>query len=416
VKIISLEVEKFKRIKAARITPDGNVVTIGGKNGAGKTSILDAIEVSLCGKASAPAEPVRRGEDQARIVIDLDDIVVKRTFQPGGKSSLVVESADGAKFPSPQAMLQKLYGKLSFDPLAFTRMDPKKQLQTLRDLLGLDFADLDARRRKAFEERTDVNRDAKAIEAQIADIPASKKLPKEPVDVSALLHEHQQGVTTNRRNELAKATANGELNQLNQVRRQLEEARANVARLERMVDSQQEVYETALAETYDLKDVDLSTITARIAEANQVNAKIAEAAERAKKEEKLRQLTMRSNELSNVIEQVDAEKNYQVASAKFPVAGMSFDENGVLLNDLPFEQASAAEQLRASVAMGLAMNPELRVVLVRDASLLDRDSLAMVAQMAEEANAQVWLETVSADGSGCQVLIEDGEASGPWAN
>ena len=67
-----------------------------------------------------------------------------------------------------------------------------------------------------------------------------------------------------------------------------------------------------------------------------------------------------------------------------------------------------AEKLRVSVAMGLAMNPKLNVLLIRDGSLLDADNLEMVARMAEVADAQVWIERVG-DGAECQVIIENGK-------
>lgn len=51
-------------------------------------------------------------------------------------------------------------------------------------------------------------------------------------------------------------------------------------------------------------------------------------------------------------------------------------------------------------------NPKLKVVLIRDGSLLDENSLRTVGEMAEAAGAQVWLETVGKDGEG--IIIEDG--------
>jgi len=58
--------------------------------------------------------------------------------------------------------------------------------------------------------------------------------------------------------------------------------------------------------------------------------------------------------------------------------------------------------------IGLAANPKLRVLLIRDGSLLDSENLEVVRKMAEEADAQIWLEKVS-EGADCSVIIEDGE-------
>lgn len=93
--------------------------------------------------------------------------------------------------------------------------------------------------------------------------------------------------------------------------------------------------------------------------------------------------------------------------ASFPVVGLGFDEDGVTFEGVPLDQASQAQRVRVSVAMGIAMNPELRVLLVRDASLLDDESMGMIAQMAEDADAQLWLERVG-DGDAGAIIIEDG--------
>jgi len=47
------------------------------------------------------------------------------------------------------------------------------------------------------------------------------------------------------------------------------------------------------------------------------------------------------------------------------------------------------------------------VLLVRDGSLLDEENLKLLAEMAQEADAQVWVERVG-KGKECQVIIEDG--------
>ena len=125
MKIIHLQVENFKRLKAIDITPEGSVVKITGKNAQGKSSVLDAIWGALGGGKALPTEPIRQGETQARIRVELDDLVVTRTFTPGN-SYLKVETKDGASYKSPQAILDKLVGRLSFDRCSSPRPMPKR--------------------------------------------------------------------------------------------------------------------------------------------------------------------------------------------------------------------------------------------------------------------------------------------------
>ena len=114
-------------------------------------------------------------------------------------------------------------------------------------------------------------------------------------------------------------------------------------------------------------------------------------------------------------DEIDLEKEGRVARAIFPVPGLAFGHDGLLLEGVPFEQASQAEQIRVSVAMGAALHPQLRVLLVRDGSLLDERSLALLGELAAERDLQVWLERVGeaggAESTGDTLCIEDGEAA-----
>ena len=118
MRIISLKAENIKKVKAVEITPKDDVVVISGKNAQGKTSVLDAIWFALGGKDNIPSQPIRQGKEKARVVLDLGQYKVTRIFTKAG-TYLTVENAQGATFKSPQALLDKMIGDLSFDPLAF---------------------------------------------------------------------------------------------------------------------------------------------------------------------------------------------------------------------------------------------------------------------------------------------------------
>jgi hypothetical protein len=93
------------------------------------------------------------------------------------------------------------------------------------------------------------------------------------------------------------------------------------------------------------------------------------------------------------------------------VPGLGLSDDGVTFGGLPFAQASSSEQLRVSVAIGLALNPKLKVLLIRNGNMLDDDSLKAVAAQAEEAGAQVWCEWVTSNPEGVSVMIEDGRVA-----
>ena len=81
MKIISLQAENIKRLVAVHIEPDGSLVQITGKNGAGKTSVLDSIWWALGGTKPHQPQPIRKGQDNAVIELDLGEYIVRREFK-----------------------------------------------------------------------------------------------------------------------------------------------------------------------------------------------------------------------------------------------------------------------------------------------------------------------------------------------
>lgn len=407
-RIIKLEATNFKRLRAVEITPAGDLVVIGGRNGQGKTSVLDAITAALGGASSkALPRPIREGETAAEIVLQTDDLTITRRFTPSG-TTLTVVGADGLKVPKGQARLDALLGRLSLDPLAFTQLDDRAQLKTLLDLVELPFdpAALDAERAGIFEQRTDVNRELKQLYARQAVAPVfPPDVPTEEVSVSALLAEYRAASKLVEDREARLAGLHSAENEVTRIEGLLHQA-------ELAVDKANGEWRAA-----DLaaQGADPDTLQARIDGAEQVNAQAREYAEYQRLQQRVAGVKASADDLTEQLAQIDQRKRDGLAAAKFPGGlPLGFDETGVLLNGLPFKQASGAEQLRASLAMAIALNPALRVIRIADGSLLDSEGLALVGEMAAENDCQVWIEVVS-DGDGDGIMIEDGTVQDEYA-
>ena len=430
LKIVSLQVENVKRISAAYIEPDGRpVVVIGGANGQGKTSLLDAIWMVLGGKNAVCPKPVKDGEERGEITLDLGPYIVRRTFTAEGRTTLEVRNPDGAKYSSPQALLDRFVGDLSFDPLAFSRLDGKKQVEALRSLTGLDFDALDDERQRLYDERTQVNREAKTLEAKLRGMPVHDDAPAEEVSVAGLVGEleaanrqaedyadAQAAVGDLARGvELARDVAESTRQRIASVEEELARLRDQLSERAAAVVSHEHSHATAeadLAERLATNPIpDLAAIRQRIAGAEACNAKVRENAAKAEASATLETRKAEAAALTDKIDGVDADKRRQIEEAELPVPGIAFGADGVTLDGIPFEQCCSAEQIKASVAIGVAMNPRLKVMLIRDGALLDENSRELVRQQAEASGTQFWMEVVgnSADVS---VLIEDGAIVG----
>lgn len=423
MKIIALEAENVKRLKAVRIEPTGPLVEIAGKNGQGKTSILDAIYWAICGTKHIQSKPIRDGEEEARISLDLGEIKVTRRFRTTKKgdvaTEVVIENEAGARFPSPQAMLDALTGELAFDPLAFARAPAKQQFDMLRKFVPeVDFDAIDAANKADFQKRTDVNRRAKEARAaadQIGMIPEDVR----PVDEDALVEALDKAGQENATLEQRKARREQIADEARRLRARAEtyaeqaaEFRRKAADLDKHTDDARAAaadLEKRLADAGPLPDpVDTAPIRAQLAAAKDTNALVAKAVERKRLQERARGLEDEAEALTKAMEQRNADKQKAIAAAQMPVEGLSFGEGEVLLNGVPFEQGSDAEQLRASVAIAAAMNPKLRVIRVRDGSLLDDDAMKALEQLAAERDLQCWIERVGEHTGKFGVVIRDG--------
>lgn len=411
-KIIKLEVENVKRVNAVMIEPNGAVTVIGGRNGQGKTSVLDSIEYALGGKPDAE-RPIRDGNDKARIVVETEDLIVTRVFTASG-SRLEVTGRDGRSYKRPQDMLDKMVGKLAFDPLGFSRMDGKAQAETLRGLLGVDFSELDSERKAVFDQRTDCNRELKNLAAQVAALPNHPDAPDFEVSVSDLTEEYERRIKINRMNAEERKKLEGYIESEAKYAEAIARTEAEICELKELLASQSELHAELVKKVNvfgdyikRLSDENTDEIREQIRNAESINVKVRENHLRADLEHTHKVRASDVAALSGRIDEIDRIKADTLAKSKFPVDGLAFDENGVTFCGIPFKQCSSAEQLRVSVAMGLAMNPELRLILIRDGSLLDYESLQMIADMAGQANAQIIIERVG-EGAECSVIIEDG--------
>ena len=434
LRIIRLAVQNFKRLVAIDVTtPDDDVVVISGENGAGKSTVFDAIAALFGGADEIDAEPLRRGQDSGFIKAAIGgedvELVVKREFKRAKdkvKSEVTVTTAKGFTPPGgPQAVLDGLYGALSFDAMAFDRMKPKDQLAELLRVfpIGVDLEEIAALNKADYARRTDINRDAKAARVKANAITVAPNLPAERIDESALISELQAAGETNAAIETRKARradtaadierlvllATNARKQEDDLRRRADEARASAED----ADAKAGELTRKLNEAEPLPDpVGASAIRAKIDDARKVNAAIEWRENRQRLEAEAAELESQSQALTDAMAGREKSKVDAIAAAELPVPGLGFDENGVTLDGFPWVQGAESDRMVASVAIGMAASPDLRVILVRDASLLTKKNRERVRALARGRRYQVWEEIATEEGEGIGVVIEEGAVKG----
>jgi hypothetical protein len=408
-----MKIERLRALNVKRLDEidlvlgDAALVIVGGNNGAGKTSVLDSIWMALGGATAVPERPIRDGQEEASVELDLGDWTVTRRWLRNGPGDLTVRNRDGDSKSRPQSWLDGLVGSLSFDPLAFSRQSPRAQADTLRTLVGLDTAQLDAVHARVYEERRAENRELKSLEARLAATP-EVEAPDEVVSVSGLSERLREAMASNAQRESLLHALDRAAARVMAAQGELDRLRAEVVRAKAAVDEAEQAEDMAAKAVETAPPViAIGEIQAEIAAAEDTNTRVRAKRARAGLAAQVEAARKESDRLTGELERVEESKAELLAAAEFPVPDLSLDGETVTYRGIPLAQSSSSEQLRVSLAMGLAMNPKLKVVLIRDGSLLDHDSLRIVEEMAVAAGAQVWVERVSQDGP-TTYIIEDG--------
>jgi hypothetical protein len=333
------------------------------------------------------------------VTLDLGDFVVTRTWK-GDKTTLTVQNADGAKHSSPQSILDGLVGRLSFDPLEFTRQTSAAQRDALISIVDLPFdpATLDAERALVYDTRTEVGRQQKGI----------GKVSKP--ESSVLLAEHS-ATDLFAEIQAARLVEQTERAQRSWIVKTEDEIDAKTAQIEALTDEvaeRSQALKTAIASLEVAPEGHVEELEVRMAGIEDANETIRASNQNLNRFTASEELHEQYEKLTAEIEGLDRKKSDGLAAAVFQVDGLGFDESGVTYQGIPFSQASSAEQIQVSLAMAMNLNPTLKVIRIMDGSLLDVDSLTAIGSAAAAADYQVWIERVGTNDVGA-VVIEDGE-------
>jgi DNA repair exonuclease SbcCD ATPase subunit len=408
MRIVNLQAENFKKLAAIDITPVEDMVTITGKNGAGKSSVLDAITAALCGGKAIDRVPIRKGEEKAEVRVDCGEFVVVRTFTKGG-TYLRIESKDGHQVESPQKFLDQIVGKISFDPLQFINEEKDKQKRILLDLIGVDVDSLDQEEKTLREDRTITGREVKRQEALLK---TYKWYPdvKEQSEISVMdaTVELQEAMRHNNKMEMMRGEAQGLKDRGMKAAERVKQLQEEITELQEGIAKAKTEYREIIEALDDMIPANIEGMQESISNIEQRNALIRSNAVYLDAKRNLDTETKKYEGMTKQIAGIEKKRKELLDGAQMPVEGLTFDATELFYNGVPLDQASDGEKLMVSLGISMALNPLLRVLRIKDGSLLDEGNRAIIRAMLAEKDYQLWFETVGTDGK-VGILIEEGE-------
>lgn len=404
VKINELLIENVKRVKAVQFEPSADGLTIiGGRNGQGKTSVLDAIAWALGGNNYKPSVPERDGAlVPPNLHIELSNgLIVERK---GKNSTLKVTDPNGNK--SGQQLLNEFVSTLALDLPKFINGSDKDKADSLLKILGIGdvLAQLDTKENQLYAQRTEVGRIADRKKKAADEMPMYPNVPKEPVSATELIKQQQEILARNGENEQKRQNAARYERMLAEAQIAFDEAKAALQKAE------QDCL-TARKSAEDLHDESTAELEKNLAEIEALNIKIRANSTKEAAEIEANNLQQEYDGLTEQIESIREERNKLLDSAELPLPGLSVKDGKLIYNNMPWDGMSGSDQLKVATAIVRKLNPQCGFVLMDKLEQMDLETLQEFGAWLKQEGLQVIATRVST-GDECSIIIEDGMVKG----
>ncbi len=407
IKINRLEIENVKRIKAVKIEPSKNGLTIvGGNNNQGKTSVLDSIAWALGGDKYRPTKAQREGSaipPNLHFIMS-NGLVVERK---GKNSSLKVMDPNGSK--GGQQLLNDFVEQLALDLPKFMESSGKEKAKILLQIIGVgdQLAVLEKEEKELYNDRMYTGRIADQKEKFAKEQPYYPDAPDKPISPSDLIRKQQDILAKNGENQRKRAYAEQYRRSVMFLRQEAEEMRSRLAKKEAELKEAEENLQVALMSAEGLQDESTAELEESIANIEEVNRKVRANLDKDKAEDDAREYRRQYEVLSEKIENTRKAKNALLESADLPLPELSVRDGELVYKGQQWDNMSGSDRLKVSTAIVRKLNPKCGFVLLDKLEQMDLQTLNEFGQWLEQEGLQAIATRVST-GDECSIIIEDG--------
>lgn len=407
IKINTLQIENIKRVKAVALNPAENGLTvIGGKNGQGKTSVLDAIAWALGGDRYRPSNPEREGSTlPPHIKLTLSNgLTVERS---GKNSALKVVDTTGKR--SGQQLLNEFVEQLAIDLPRFLQASNREKADTLLQVIGVGdrIHELEAKERDVYNRRRMIGQDADRKRKYADELPFYPAAPKELVSALDLIRQQQDILARNGENQRKRMRANQIEHEYGKAAAYVSLLKSQLAAAQKQLTQLEADLEIAQKDALDLQDESTEEVERSLQEIEQINIQVRANCDREKAEQDAAYYAQQYQELTAELEDIRHDKYALLNSAELPLPGLSVEDSELTYNGKKWDCMSGADQLIAATAVVRAVNPKCGFVLLDKLEQLDADTLLSFSSWLEEQGLQAIATRVST-GPECSIIIEDG--------
>jgi len=414
IKINKLEIENVKRIKAVKIEPTANGLTIvGGNNNQGKTSVLDSIAWALGGEKYRPSQAQRDGSTipPTLHIVMSNGLVVERK---GKNSSLKVTDPTGNK--AGQQLLNEFVEQLALDLPKFMESSGKEKAQTLLKIIGVgdQLEVLDKKEKELYNNRLAIGQIADRKKKFADEQPYYPDAPKEMISPSELIRQQQEILARNGENQRKRERLNEITMNKHRVFDDIGRLDEQIANLQKQKEQLTEEYnqavrdeETAQKTVMELQDESTAELEASLANIEEINRKVRANMDKDKAEDDALDYKNQYNSLSIEIDKTRKEKTDLLQSAELPLPDLSVKDGELIYKGQQWDNMSGSDRLKVSTAIVRKLNPKCGFVLLDKLEQMDLNTLKEFGAWLEQEGLQAIATRVST-GDECSIIIEDG--------
>lgn len=411
IKINKLEIENVKRIKAVKIEPRANGLTIvGGDNNQGKTSVLDSIAWALGGEKYRPSQAQREGSvipPNLHIVMS-NGLVVERK---GKNSALKVTDPTGNK--GGQQLLNEFVEQLALDLPKFMESSGKEKAKILLSIIGVgdQLAELEQKETDLYNQRRAIGQIADQKKKFAEEQTYYPDAPKDLVSASELIRQQQDILARNGENQKKRERAQYYERSVAILRQEREALKEQLDKKEAELREAEDNLQIALVSAEGLQDQSTAELERNISNIEEINRKVRANLDKDKAEEDALIYKNQYDALTKKIEDARKSQTNLLQSAELPLPELSVKEGELIYKGQQWDNMSGSDRLKVSTAIVRKLNPKCGFVLLDKLEQMDLKTLNEFGRWLEGEGLQAIATRVST-GDECSIIIEDGYVKG----
>lgn len=432
-----IQLINFKNIGEFRGEFTKGIYLVTGENDKGKSNLIGSIMTCLTGTRSANL--LKQGEEKGSVSVEIGDEHSKYTIElrfsdKNPRGTLYIKDENSGMETNNLSVLQKMFQYTDFDANEFVQMSTtaegrKRQVEIIKKLLPEKVLEqiqgIEQKLPELEADRREWGRKIKDLDGSIKEMAITKDQLDyftEEINVDELSDRIEKATTHNNMIAQAKERMQEKQNILNtydnetefeesKFEEQMIDIEDEILRLKKKQDilkEEKEKYsERRKSEKSKIKEQiadlkagatqepeNVDSLREQMSQAGDHNRMVLRIQEYNKQRYLLQDAIEKRKELDDKIKEHRAKKESLVKDSKLPIEGLSFEDDQLTINNIPFApgEVSTSQQIEIAAKLIIAMNPKMKVFKLMNGESLGQEKFNAIIDFAKKEGYQGFIE------------------------